>query len=387
VVSHAAGPQVTGATSKQVVRHRYLDCLRAAAVLMVLVHHGPHDAGSSPAYLALRRAGWSGVDLFFVLSGFLVAGLLFREYSRFGDIDLARFFVRRGLKIYPSFYACLATYCAVQLLAGRRIEGVRVAVEALFVQNFFWYRGLFFHTWSLAVEEHFYLALGVFALYQVRRRRAGPPFARMPQTYAVVALAALGFRVAVVAYADAVQRPFDEALQQLTHFWTNARMDSLFLGVLLAYARHFHGEALAAFVAGHRRWLSACAVVGLLPAFVWEDEHVFIQTLGFTMLAFAYAAILLLVLHAQPPRPGSILERVVAHVARVGEHSYGIYLWHIPFAFAVPYCARAWLGEDLPYEAWAATYFVGSVLVGVVATRLVEVPFLALRDRRFPPRS
>src|SRR5262245_57143280 len=89
-----------------------LDFLRAAAVAMVVVHHMPLGFGWLPAPLAgvverVVSAGWVGVDLFFVLSGFLVSSLLFREARDTGRIAVGRFLVRRGLKIYPAFYALL----------------------------------------------------------------------------------------------------------------------------------------------------------------------------------------------------------------------------------------------------------------------------------------
>ena len=81
-------------------RNGRLDILRCVAVVLVMIHH----AGISPFF---TRVGWIGVDLFFVLSGFLISGLLFSEYQRRGSIDFKRFFIRRGLKIYPAFYVFL----------------------------------------------------------------------------------------------------------------------------------------------------------------------------------------------------------------------------------------------------------------------------------------
>src|SRR5271168_36950 len=90
-------------------RLRQLDVLRGVAILLVLGRHldsVPTDAPGAiqSAFDLWMRAGWIGVDLFFVLSGFLVSGLLFREYARYGDVRAGRFLLRRGLKIYPAFY-------------------------------------------------------------------------------------------------------------------------------------------------------------------------------------------------------------------------------------------------------------------------------------------
>src|SRR5580700_3805244 len=91
-----------------------LDSLRAVAILLVVGGHMPHiDLPNGDVLLGLithywQEGGWIGVDLFFVLSGFLIGGLLFREYRQYGAISFGRFFIRRGLKIYPPFFAMIA---------------------------------------------------------------------------------------------------------------------------------------------------------------------------------------------------------------------------------------------------------------------------------------
>jgi peptidoglycan/LPS O-acetylase OafA/YrhL len=84
------------------MRNKRLDILRCVAVVLVLGRHGVIDG-------VWKETGWAGVDLFFVLSGFLISGLLFSEYKKKQSIDLPRFFIRRGFKIYPAFYLMLLT--------------------------------------------------------------------------------------------------------------------------------------------------------------------------------------------------------------------------------------------------------------------------------------
>src|SRR5437667_23212 len=105
---HSAGNRVLSAR-----RSKELDCLRCVAVFLVLCRHLPDLPDSLwgpfrvPVHL-LYEAGWAGVDLFFVLSGFLISGLLFREHQQYRRIDFKQFLVRRGLKVYPSFYCLIA---------------------------------------------------------------------------------------------------------------------------------------------------------------------------------------------------------------------------------------------------------------------------------------
>ena len=114
-------------------RNFNLDTLRGIAILLVVLFHL-----NVPVF---RTGGWIGVDLFFVLSGFLIAGLLFREWITTGTLNLPRFYVRRGFKIYPAFYVFLAATLAVNLVAPG-ISSFPVTVhatlaEATFTQNYF----------------------------------------------------------------------------------------------------------------------------------------------------------------------------------------------------------------------------------------------------------
>src|SRR6476469_9931494 len=147
-------------------RSRSIDVLRAVALFLVCFgrHLGPYpeDHTSYPGLLlhkatvALARGGWIGVDLFFVLSGFLVSGLLFRDYQQTGRIRAGRFLLRRGFKIYPPFWVFMLMTAAV---FGSRFPIGAYFIELGFVQN---YRPTIWqHTWSLAVEEHFYLLLAL----------------------------------------------------------------------------------------------------------------------------------------------------------------------------------------------------------------------------------
>ena len=168
----------------------FLDILRALAILLVLGRHIPWSwtEGTdllSASLVIWQRGGWIGVDLFFVLSGFLVSGLLFREYEAFGSVQAGRFLVRRGLKLYPAFWAFLATSLIVLSWQGSTLRWGSIVAELLFVQNYF--EGVWIHTWTLAVEEHFYLLLTLFVMAAIERRPAGSdPFARHRPLGAVV---------------------------------------------------------------------------------------------------------------------------------------------------------------------------------------------------------
>ena len=105
--------------------------------------------------------GWVAVDVFFVLSGFLVSGLLFQEVAQTGTASPGRFLIRRGFKIYPAFWVMIAVTIFWIWHRGGTISGMQVLSELFYFQNYGW--AVSFHTWSLAVEEHFYFLLaGIF---------------------------------------------------------------------------------------------------------------------------------------------------------------------------------------------------------------------------------
>ncbi len=164
-------------------RNRGLDSLRGLAILLVLGVH----VQASPTW---AKVGWLGVDLFFVLSGFLISNLLFSEYKTHGSINLKSFYIRRGFKLYPSFYFLVLATILYCWIAGRGIRLGTALAEVTFMQNYF--TGLWGHTWSLAVEEHFYILLPLSLVCMARFARGGKPFRGTPVLFLVVALTSKG---------------------------------------------------------------------------------------------------------------------------------------------------------------------------------------------------
>jgi peptidoglycan/LPS O-acetylase OafA/YrhL len=349
-----------------------LDLLRAVAILLVL---GRHHTGTTVAALSeplrsfvtvWQRGGWIGVDLFFVLSGFLISGLLFREHQRFGAIRYGHFLARRGFKIYPAFYVMLAVVLGISCGMGHPMPPWRLLwPELFFLQNY--HPAILPHAWSLAVEEHFYLLLPLILIALGRRK--GAPFAALPWVVAAIGIATLGVRLATTEML-----PFSHK----THFFaTHLRMDSLFFGVLLSWLWHYHGDQLRAFVQTWR-WALGIVALGLaLPPFLWEvslGDHRYLHTFGLTALYVSAGIVLLLTLR---------LSSAWKPLALVGRYSYSIYLWHLPIRLF----GKLWLPAGTPPGTQIALHMLVSVVFGILAALLIETPFLGLRDRFFPTRS
>lgn len=358
-------------------RNWTLDCLRLVAVLVVIWHHqlGSEAVTALPGLWRVTvRGGWVGVDLFFVLSGFLVGGLLFQEQVRCGGIDWQRFLIRRGLKIYPAFYVLLAVVLLPLILHHELPAWRRILGEVFFLQNYL--GGLRDHTWSLAVEEHFYLLLTALVVWLAWRNRGrSDPFTAIPGIFVGVAVTCLGLRIATALYApQTLQGPY---------VWTHLRLDALAFGVLLAYAAQFHGPVLGRCLEGRRLWLVVAGILLLLPAYLLPAEtgQGLLRTLGYTT---NYLGAGLLVAIAAT-RAREIPPRWLGWAAWIGTYSYSIYLWHMEVI-------RRLYGKlhlEWGWSSWttAGCCLVGSLIAGIVLGRCVEWPVLWWRNRVFPARG
>lgn len=175
-----------------VKRNIAIDVLRGTAILMVLGRHLEYFGWWT-------KIGWAGVDLFFVLSGFLISGLLFSEWKQRGALDFKHFYIRRCLKIYPAFYFLLLVTVVVNFvypgISSHPVTWSSFFAEATFTQNYF--TGIWGQTWSLGVEEHFYFLLPILLWGMYRRHRhTADPFKALPSLFMVVATVEILLRIA-----------------------------------------------------------------------------------------------------------------------------------------------------------------------------------------------
>jgi peptidoglycan/LPS O-acetylase OafA/YrhL len=340
---------------------------------MVLVSHA-RDLREPTWDLFLWRPLWSGVDLFFVLSGFLISGLLFAEYRTTGRINFQRFAIRRALKIYPGFYAIVFFTLALRLKGGLAGDPSHIwrpfFHDILFVQSYL--PGEWGPFWSLSVEEHFYILLPLLLWLMLRSARGSEnPFRALPRLIGVVACALIGVRL----LTDRFVKPFD--LQ--THmFPTHLRIDSLFFGVLLSYLSHFHGERFWLFVRSNLLWIRCAAALLIAPAFFISQYDPWSYTLGFTLLYLGYGCLLISFLQCNTDRLGPPVSWCLRAIAQVGSASYSIYLWHMFWLFTV---AGLHLKDT---QTSLLLYYCGAIALGMIASKLIEYPTLRLRDRLFP---
>lgn len=335
-----------------------LDFVRGLAILMVIDFHSPMGVLFYPfKLLGFTHFGWAGVDVFFVLSGFLVGGLLVKEWKTRGRIDSKRFLIRRGFKIWPQYYV----FIILMLVTGHRTLR-QLWGNLLNIQN---YVGGVAHTWSLGVEEHAYLllvlCLAIAARYATRMRNL------------FIFLAAVTGGVIVLRMVLAVNG-FD------VYTATHTRIDGILEGVLLAILYHYAPDTFRRLQKRRWPWLVVLALV--LVFFRVNPKGPWAGSLNCDCAnAMGIALLMLLYRHREGrPRPA-----VYRFVAWLGLYSYGIYLWHVsvvaPLGRVAPYLPP-WLG--LIWLAVAPTLL--GALLGIFFTKLVEFPALKLRDKLFPRR-
>lgn len=356
-----------------------LDGLRGCAILGVLLLHltsAMAAPAGAPARLVKQAfsVGWTGVDLFFVLSGFLITGIL--ADARDTPRRLRTFYARRALRILPLYYAFILLLFAVPPLLGAHAYATPWRQQLpywLYVQNVWPLRGgaLDFagHLWSLAIEEQFYLVwpLLVFTL----SRRA------MLRVCVACVVGALAFRLACVFTVDDLRR---------VYFLTPARIDGLALGGAVALVMRGGGAAWLRRVAPAVLALAA-AVLAVAPFrhSGFDPGGVYMVAVGYTALVFFFGAALVLALDGR----ASALPRLLSGrtLRFFGRYSYGLYVVHVP---VIGLAGLAGLSPDAfagtPWELPALLGYVAlmggaSILVALASWHLFEKRFLDLKSR------
>jgi peptidoglycan/LPS O-acetylase OafA/YrhL len=331
--------------------------------------------------------GWMGVDLFFVLSGYLVSSLLFKEWRQTGAVSPLLFLVRRGFKIYPLYYAIYLIQLGLLKLQGRLLDPEATLSELFFLQNYvFGFGQIVPQTWSLAVEEHFYLLLAC-SLWLATRYRfvsfEAKPVQYKPDRFQLLILLLMCFCLILRAYTS---NPYP--------FWytmTHLRLDALLAGVFVSYSLSFENSAVKSVFKKHRLLFGilGAALICWSP-FVLLPGSYFIQTVGLT-LSYLSASIALLYCLVTPEieqKMNRICSKpVVYFVSLVGEASYAIYLFHwlVNTLFAL-YCFNLKPDRYGPITRFLITSTV-TVSLGLFLTFTFEAYFLKLRNRLYPSNS
>lgn len=357
-----------------------LDALRGVAIVLVLVHNlsifGPSVSVFDKLWNAFVEAGWVGVQLFFVLSGFLITGILLDDRGRDRVRTMRAFYIRRSLRIFPVYYALLLLYFVVvpPFFPPLRRPFAEAVWYWVYLSNWSWFAfgilpGLG-HVWSLAVEEQFYVVWPWVALRVT------------PRTLARISVA--------VVIGSLVTRGVLHA-RHFPDLWlysaTVCRADALAMGALVALASRSEvwrprlARALAP--AG----LFAVVALGALAVVThgMNRNNPLIQIWGYSLIGLGSAV--LVALAARPEAPRWQQSRALRFF---GKYSYAIYLAHPPIKHVVHHVFGAKLDamlETRPIATDAA--FIGAITVAAVGVALaswlvLEGPALRWKDRLAP---
>lgn len=336
-----------------------LDGVRALAVLFVAgVHARPK----------LLPGGSIGVDVFFVLSGFLITTLLLEELDLHGRVHFGRFYARRALRLLPALAGLLAVVLVWAFFVASpetRHDALReVVAAASYTRNMPWWDGvpgtLLGHTWSLALEEQFYLVWPLMLVAMVRPLR---PARGVTVVFVLFWLVVGGLRVGEMSGPGL--------------FWVQ-RPEALVLGAAVALVRRQHSGA---WQRDRAQSVATAGVVvgslGLVALAVWDDADLMFG-IGFSLAA---VAAVLLVLGLVVLEEQGVARWFAARPAVVfGRMSYGFYLWHMP--------VLRWVDDRLVGRSAVVRVGAGLALAlaaTVVSYCVLERPALRLKDRFRPP--
>jgi peptidoglycan/LPS O-acetylase OafA/YrhL len=336
---------------------RALDGLRGMAVLVVMFHHS-----------GVLTGGWLGVDVFFTLSGFLITSLLLEEFEQTGSIALGKFYARRALRLVPALAVLVAVFGLIIVASDPSIlvpVAVRLATVVLYVTNLAMMYQVtlypFLHTWSLAIEEQFYLLWPVALLFLLRRIHHRGAILSIVGAGAVTSV---GWRALLI---------HDHA--SLARVWVglDTRADSLLLGCGLAMVMAWRRTAFP-------KIFGVVGGLGIIALFATARFPTDMQDrFAGTLTGMASALVI-----GELLTPRSLLAPLLGWrpLVAIGRISYGLYLWHYPMFVLLGVLVTQITRVD-PARcvlAWVATF-----TVCIASFRFIERPALRLKARFSAP--
>jgi len=334
-----------------------LDGLRAISILLVLVGHLAGTLNAPAILTPLRPLGNFGVVIFFVISGFLITLLLLNELRCRGKIDMRGFYLRRCFRIFPAFYFFIG--CVVLANAGGYLElkSNDVLHAATFTMNYHHERAWALnHTWSLAVEEQFYLLWPLLLLLLGVRRAL---------TCAIFLVIAAPLIRVIMWYG------LDASVSAMTREF-QAVGDAIATGCLLAVLQH-RGVCMPAWFR-QRKFVVVPLSLFAVPILLYKFEPALFYTLGQSYVNLTAAMVIWRCVNVDHGISYRVLN--LAPVMWMGGLSYSLYLWQEPFLNS---WSRDW------FTAWPINLLL-AFACAIISYYLVEIPFLKLKRYLTRPR-
>jgi peptidoglycan/LPS O-acetylase OafA/YrhL len=358
-----------------------LDALRACAILSVMLFH---ISGLLPEFLQqIAKFGWMGVDLFFVLSGYLIGTQLLRPYTRGKAPNLRTFYRKRIYRILPAYLVVTTLYFTVPV--WREATGISPLWQFLtFTENLlidYRLHMAFSHAWSLCVEEHFYLALPLLVVWMMRK----PALWKTAALVFGLVILGMGVRSFVLIH---ILRPiagsddFGFRYLETVYYPTYTHLDGLLVGVSLALVRLFRPAWWSSMERrGHSLLIAGLAMTGIA---VWLFNSRFDSVTGAaaagTVVGFPVLSLGLgLVVASSLSKNGLLARYSVPGAKLVATLAFSLYLTHKE----IMHLDRMYLPRLVHANTCAAlaTYAVTCFSAAAILYLAVELQFLKLRDR------
>jgi len=329
----------------------YLDLLRALAIMLVFTGHTISSYGAT-SFTSAFQFGGTGVDLFFLLSGWLIGSQLFSEQERFGGIDLRRFWLRRWMRTFPAYFAVLF-FTLAQLYFTKDYVSSPLPYFT-FTQNYFGPLQYFTISWSLAVEEQFYLAIAPIVLFVSKIRSVWIQFT----VFIILLILPSLFRYLGLF----------ESLEE-----THVRWDCCLMGIVLSFIK----QRIKILWNGMKNiaWPLCVLAVAIYLSFYWfrwYPPFLSYSDPSKLVLAFIFGAMVIKAA-STPITQLPFLHTAIMHIST---RSYSIYLLH---ADALAVCRRLVSEQNLLIYYGVALMI--SLIAAEVLYRLIEIPFIKMRDR------
>ena len=352
-----------------------LDLLRSIAIVWVMLFHSFVVGGLGPSWEWLSRYGWMGVDLFFVLSGFLIGVQVMRSIKEKACLSFRDFYLRRAFRILPAYWVVLALYTIWP--AFREAPGMEPAWKFFaFVQNLdvnYLENSAFSHAWSLCVEEHFYLLFPVLAVWFSRC----PAMWKFSTIFIILVLFGIASRSVLWLHDMAVDPEFKRNwFIEDIYYPTWNRLDGLLVGIALAAWKVFRAPEWS----NARRYanlplLAGAALVGFSFWLFRDRVGLLANSIGWPVLSIGLGSLVF----AGAGRDSLIGRWKIPGIGWLAASSYSLYLIHKPVYHLVQ---ERW-GEPLAGKGFVAflAYGAAAVATGALLHYSVERPSLRLRKR------
>lgn len=354
-----------------------LDTLRASAIILVFMFHYYGYVSMKPTFGFLSLTGWLGVDLFFVLSGYLIGNQILSAIANHRPFSLKTFYYRRLFRTLPVYLFVLGLYFFIPPFRENQLV-TPLWKFLTFTQNFNLHGGVAFsQAWSLCIEEQFYLILPAFALLIAWKGSKRIGWSMM----LIVLLEGIILRAAYIHhYPHTISHLWGTYFLEKIYYSTFCRLDGLMLGVAVAMVKNFHEDIWSRAIAKGNLFLTIGTLGTVITFYLFLNYHYsfWMITFGFPIIAFSFASLVLAAVS-----PNSWLYKIhVPGATSIAAWSYAIYLIQKQLmVLTASFLAK----QGIPVTSVTTVIVATLVTVfgGWLLYTLIETPFMKLRDKLF----